>query len=144
MKTLFGLAVSLLALIASSAAGSTSTPAGQTVRVAVSSSGQLGNGEATAAGISADGRYVAFTSRSSNLVPADTNGKPDAFVRDLQSGVTERVSVSGSGTQGNFDSAASAISADGRYVVFESNAFNLVRGDLNDKRDVFVRDRREG
>src|SRR5205823_1167813 len=59
-------------------------------------------------------------------------------------GVTERVSVSGSGTQGNFDSAASAISADGRYVVFESNAFNLVRGDLNDKRDVFVRDRRDG
>jgi Tol biopolymer transport system component len=144
MKTLFALAGSVVAFVVLSGSASTATPAGTTVRVGVTGSGKLGNGEASAGGISADGRYVAFTSRSSNLVAGDTNGQPDAFVRDLQSGVTERVSVSGSGMQGNFDSAASAISADGRYVVFDSNAFNLVRRDLNDKRDVFVHDRRDG
>jgi Tol biopolymer transport system component len=144
MKTLFALASSIVAFVVLSGSASTATRGGQTVRVAVSSSGKLGNGEASAAGISADGRYVAFTSDASNLVPGDTNGKRDAFVRDLQSGLTERVSVSGSGAQGNFDSAASAISADGRYVVFDSDAFNLVKGDFNDRRDVFVRDRRNG
>jgi Tol biopolymer transport system component len=144
MKTPFVLASSVVAFVLASASASTATPAGITVRVGVTGSGQLGNGDASAAGISADGRYVAFTSSSSNLVSGDTNGKPDAFVRDLQSNVTERVSVSGSGAQGNFESAASAISAGGRYVVFDSNAFNLVRGDFNDQRDVFVRDGRNG
>src|SRR5204863_78931 len=84
----------------------------------------------------------AFTSGASNLVPGDTNRKPDAFVRDLQTGQTTRVSVSGSGTQANFGAAASGISADGRYVVFDAEAYNLAPSDTNDHRDVFVRDLR--
>jgi Tol biopolymer transport system component len=144
VKKLLAITGAILVSAATTGGASPATSSGTTFRVAVSSTGQQGNGESWAAGISSDGRYVAFTSRADNLAPGDTNGKTDAFVRDLQSGVTERVSVSGSGTQGNFDSAASSISADGRYVVFDSNAFNLVTGDLNDRRDVFLRDRQTG
>jgi Tol biopolymer transport system component len=91
--------------------------------------------------ISADGRYVAFESNASNLVGGDTNGDADIFVRDRQSGTTERVSVDSGGAQGNHESKNSSISADGRYVVFYSDATNLVGGDTNGKADVFVHDR---
>ena len=94
--------------------------------------------------ISADGRYVAFWSGASNLVPGDTNEHYDVFVRDRQLGTTDRVSVASNGTQANGDSAFPAISADGRYVTFESEASNVVPGDTNHARDVFVRDLRSG
>ena len=81
---------------------------------------------------------VAFTSYASNLVPGDTNGTFDVFVRDRRAGVTRLVSV-GTAGQANGGSADPAISADGRYVAFISAASNLVPGDTNGTFDVFVR-----
>jgi Tol biopolymer transport system component len=121
---------------------------GTTERVSVSSTGtqQQYNSDydQVACCLSADGRYVAFNSPASNLVPGDTNGALDVFVRDRQSGTTERVSVSTSGLGGNLASGWSSISDDGRYVAFWSSASNLVPGDTNGFSDVFVRDRRAG
>jgi Tol biopolymer transport system component len=90
--------------------------------------------------ISADGRYVAFASQATNLVPGDTNGFNDIFVRDLQAGTTTRVSVSSSGEQANSVSHGPALSGDGRSVTFYSGASNLVPGDTNGRWDTFVHD----
>ena len=68
--------------------------------------------------LSANGRYVAFDSSASNLVPYDTNGHRDIFVRDLQTGATSRVSTDVNGVEGNRDSIVWDISTDGRYVAF--------------------------
>jgi hypothetical protein len=115
-----------------------------TTLVSVDSAGAQGNGTSSATSISADGRYVAFDSSATNLVPGDTNGFWDIFVRDRQTGTTERVSVDSGGTQGNNDSHSSSISADGRYVAFQSNATNLVSGDTNGYADIFVHDLQTG
>jgi Tol biopolymer transport system component len=117
---------------------------GATARVSVSSGGVEGNRWSQVPSISADGRYVAFLSFASSLVPGDTNGREDVFVHDRQTGVTERVSVSSGGVQGNWDSGVGSISADGRYVAFRSFAENLVAGDTNGTYDVFVHDRQSG
>ncbi|KAA3614560.1 MAG: hypothetical protein DWQ01_00835 [Planctomycetota bacterium] len=114
---------------------------GTTVCASVDSNGVLGNGACYAPALSADGRYVAFHSEASNLVPGDTNGVADIFVRDLQSGQTERVSVDSGGVQGAYWSFYPAISADGRFVAFESWSNNLVAGDNNWTWDIFVHDR---
>jgi Tol biopolymer transport system component len=118
--------------------------AATTDRMSVASDGTQGNGDSDRAGISADGRYVAFESVASNLVPGDANAASDIFVRDRNNGATERVSLSGSGQQANGDSYGSAISADGRYVAFRSQASNLVSGDTNGVLDEFVYDRQSG
>jgi Tol biopolymer transport system component len=118
--------------------------AGVTERVSVSSSGEQGNNWSYGFSISADGRFVTFDSGASNLVPGDTNGAWDAFVRDRLTGTTERVSVSTAGVQGNGGSGMPSISADGRFVAFASGASNLVPGDTNGECDVFVRDRLTG
>lgn len=120
--------------------------AGTTRRVSVSSTGAQADGQAHSnARISADGRYVAFPSYATNLVPGDTNDNSDVFVRDLSTGQTSRVSVSSGGAQANgFSSFSLALSADGRYVLFDSEADNLVPGDTNGLRDVFLHDRRTG
>ncbi len=110
-------------------------------RVSVASGGGDANADSYGPSISADGWYVAFDSDASNLVPGDTNGYPDVFVRDRQTGITERVSLASGGAQGNWDSMRASISGDGRYVAFESWASNLVPGDANDRTDVFVYDR---
>jgi Tol biopolymer transport system component len=81
--------------------------------------------------ISADGRYVAFTSDIADLVPGDTNGAGDIFVYDRNTSATTRVSVSSGGGQGNGWSYDSSISADGRYVAFVSAATNLVANDTD-------------
>ncbi len=99
------------------------------------------NGTSRAPDISADGRYVAFVSNASNLVPGDTNDRRDVFVRDRVASHVERVSVASGGAQASGNSWEPAISADGRYVAFTSEAFNLVPGDTNGERDVFVHDR---
>lgn len=113
---------------------------GVTSRVSVSSSGQQGNGVTGQYAVSADGRFVAFVSDASNLVPGDGNGDFDVFLRDRLAGRTRLVSVSTSGQQSNGGSFTPAISADGRFVVFQSSATNLVPGDTNDAPDVFIRD----
>lgn len=115
---------------------------GPTRRVSVSTAGGDPNGPSSEPDISADGRYVAFTSSASNLVPGDTNGRPDVFVRDLVAGTTTRVSVTAAGRQAAGASTTPAISADGRVVSFASTAANLVPDDRNHIPDVFVRDLR--
>jgi Tol biopolymer transport system component len=115
------------------------TMTGVVQRVSVASDGTEGNGISAAPNISADGRYVAFMSNASNLVPGDTNGAYDVFVRDTGAGITYRVSVASGGGQSNGRSEAPRISADGRYVAFVSEATNLVPGDTNGQPDVFVR-----
>jgi Tol biopolymer transport system component len=120
----------------------------ETTRVSVDSAGTEGNSYsdnyATLQSISADNTIVAFSSGASNLVLGDTNGKYDVFVHDLTTGLTERVSVDSSGTEGNGDSWKATLSADGRFVAFVSYASNLVAGDTNGYPDVFVHDRSTG
>jgi Tol biopolymer transport system component len=87
---------------------------------------------------SADGRYVAFSSWADNLVPGDTNGQSDIFVRDLQTGTTRLVSVASDGTQANDTSFTPSISADGDVIAFRSDATNLVPNDTEGHLDVFV------
>ena len=120
-----------------------------TQRASVSSGGTQGDGESLYPAISADGRFVAFASASTNLVAGDANGFRDVFVRDLVGGTTEVESVDSTGAQGNGDSGGPSvdslsISADGRFVAFTSAASSLVSGDTNGALDVFVRDRLSG
>src|SRR5262249_25487746 len=121
--------------------------AGTTERLHVDSAGGAAGGEAGGASalhstqcISTDGRFVVFVSSAPNLVSSDNNGKVDVFLRDRRHGTTQPVSVDSSGVQADDDSDAPAISADGRYVVFQSLATNLVAGDTNGVSDVFLRD----
>ncbi|WP_344021711.1 hypothetical protein [Streptomyces luteireticuli] len=98
-----------------------------------------------ARGLSADGRYALFTSLASNLVPGDTNRLYDVFVRDLRTGRTERVSVADDGSQLNASTSTAAISGDGRYVAFGSDAADVVPGQpANGGSKIFVRDRGTG
>ena len=119
---------------------------GKTQRVSVSSAGTEGNGPSFEPSISANGRVVAFESRASNLVGDDTNHHFDVFAHDSKTKKTKRISVSSGGRQGNGDSEidavpATVVSADGRFVAFDSAARNLVRHDTNGTYDVFVHDR---
>ncbi|MFN8428018.1 MAG: hypothetical protein U0X87_17395, partial [Anaerolineales bacterium] len=118
---------------------------GTTTRISVSTSGESANAFSDyPLSISSDGRFVAFNSDASNLVPNDTNNSTDIFVHDNQTGSTERVSVASDGTQADSTSFAPSISANGQFVVFTSRAANLVSGDTNNALDVFVRDRQAG
>jgi Tol biopolymer transport system component len=119
--------------------------AGTTVRVNVSSNGAEANGNSSAPALSADGRFVAFASGSNNLVPGETSGQTQIYVRDRTAGQTTLVSVSNGGAEGNFGvSTPPSISADGRIVAFSSFSTNLAPGDDNFQEDVFVRDRTTG
>jgi len=111
-----------------------------TTRVSVDSAGNQGNRDAYGASISADGRFVAFSSFASNIVPEDTNNTSDIFVRDLLTNTTTRVSVDSAGNQANSFSGSASISGDGRFVAFGSNSSNLVPGDPNYRDEIFVRD----
>jgi flagellin-like hook-associated protein FlgL len=118
------------------------TVTGVTTRVSTDSSGNQGSngGYLSATAISQDGRFVAFSSDSTNLVAGDTNGAQDTFIKDMLSGVTTRVSTDSSGNQANSTTWVSAISAEGRFVAFDSLASNLVAGDTNGVRDTFIKD----
>lgn len=94
--------------------------------------------------MSGDGRVVAFDSSADNLVGHDGNGAGDVFVRDRRAGVTRLVSRGMSGTSANGASDDAFVSADGRFVAFQSYATDLVAGDRNGRPDVFVRDMRTG
>ena len=114
----------------------------KTRMMSVSSTGNPGNSSSENPAISADGHYVAFDSYATNLVSGDTNGEPDAFLRDRKRHTTSRVNVSSTGAQGDGFGGGGAISAHGRYVAFDSGASNLTAGDTNATWDVFVRDRK--
>lgn len=116
----------------------------QTIRVSVDSVGTEANGASTDPVLSANGQVVAFKSSATNLVAGDSNPWDDVFVRDLGTNQTTRISVSSSLAQANGPSFPQGISADGRYVLFHSNADNLVSGDTNLAPDLFVHDRNTG
>jgi Tol biopolymer transport system component len=97
-------------------------------------------GTSTSPAINRDGRYVAFKSTSTNLVPSDTNGGADVFLRDRTNQSIQRISVATSGAQAKSGSGSPAISADGKVIAFDSPADNLIGADLNGGTDVFVRD----
>jgi Tol biopolymer transport system component len=117
---------------------------GITELVSVDSAGVAGDGSSFSPAISADGRFVAFTSFATNLVANDANGDRDVFVHDRATGITERVSVDSSGAEATKGGGSPSISADGRYVAFGSFSSDLVTGDANGWEDVFVRDRVNG
>ena len=129
-------ALALVGLLASGCAWIT--------RVNVDAGGGDPNSPGFGTSVSADGRYVAFQSFASDLVLDDGNGTGDVFVRDLRTGITIRASVDIQGGDSNAVSFTPSISADGRYVVFDSLASDLVAGDGNLVRDVFVRDLQAG
>src|SRR5262249_28500497 len=88
-----------------------------------------------------DGRYVAFSSYASNLVPDDRNANSDVFLRDRSTGTTTRLSITNEGTEASGRSVQPSMSADARYVGFQSSASNLVSGDDNNHDDIFLYDR---
>ena len=113
---------------------------GVTTRVSVDSAGTEGNDASLVPFPSRDGRYIAFLSYATNLVPGDTNTKTDVFVHDRNTVTTSRVSIDSAGSQANGTSFMTSISPDGRYVAFSSVANNLVNADTNGKRDIFIHD----
>jgi Tol biopolymer transport system component len=116
---------------------------GKTTRVSIGAGGVQGNGPGNGGTISGSGRFVAFLSEATNMVAGDTNGFSDLFVRDRKLRTTTRVSVSSNGAQADHDAGNPSISADGRFVAFQSAASTLVAGDTNATWDIFVRDRRK-
>ena len=117
---------------------------GETTRVSVASEGTEANSDSFAPAISRDGRYVVFASSASNLVSGDTNNANDIFVHDRVANTTTRISIGVGGAQPNASSYEPAVSADGTVVAYTSDATNLVSGDTNAVRDVFVYDRSTG
>lgn len=114
---------------------------GVTSRASLSTSGAQGDRGSESAYLSANGRFVAFTSFATNLVTGDANQAADVFLRDLDTGTTECLSRASNGAFGNADSDVAAITADGRFVLFTSYANNLVAKDTNGFVDLFLWDR---
>ena len=125
-------------------AGFAAVASAQTWRASVDSNGIGASGYASFGSINGDGTVVAFASQASNLVPSDTNFAWDIFVHQRPSGLTTRVNVTNAGFEADSDSFDPSITPDGRHVAFESNASNLVPGDTNGFRDIYVRDRQAG
>jgi len=117
---------------------------GAVTLLSAAAAGEPGDGDSFGPSISADGRFVAFHSRAGNLVPGESNGVPDVYVKDTLDGSIERVSEVTGGIGGLADSYNASISADGRLVAFISAADNLVPGDANGREDIFVRDMESG
>jgi Tol biopolymer transport system component len=115
-----------------------------TVQASVGAAGGDPNNQVDTASISADGRRVAFTSFASNLVPGDANETQDVFVRDLSTDTTIRASADSTGGDANNISTSPSLTADGRFVVFDSTATDLVPSDGNFASDVFMRDLQTG
>ena len=99
----------------------------------------LADGDSHSGSFSADGRYLAFESEADNLVPGDANGYADIFIKDLTTGAVRLISTDAAGDPANGPSALPVFSPDGTMVAFESDATNLVPGDTNNARDVFVK-----
>jgi Tol biopolymer transport system component len=113
---------------------------GVTQRVSLGAGGAQPNGYCTKPSVSGDGARVAFASAATNLVTGDTNATQDVFLWDRSVPNLQRLSVSASGAQGNDYSGSPSISANGRFVLFDSSASNLITGDSNFESDAFVRD----
>ena len=113
---------------------------GAVTRVSVDAAGAQVNDSSRAPVFSPDGSKIAFYSEASNLVPGDTNGTFDVFVKDLATGAVTRVSVDANGAQGNNISTGFQFSPDGSSIAFTSSASNLVPGDTNNASDVFIKD----
>jgi hypothetical protein len=110
--------------------------------VSVGTGGVVSNGAVGSCGsVSADGRFVAFEDLATAWIAGDTNGRADVFLRDRVANTTSLVSVALTGTPGDGESYHTHMSADGRFIVFASTSTNLVAGDTNGKRDIFLRDR---
>ena len=106
--------------------------------------GQNSNGESSPPYISGNGNYVVYASSANNLVAGDVNKEKDIFLYDRITGQTELISVNSKNEQAKGYSQGPSVSDDGRFVVFQSSATNLVSGDNNEKDDIFVRDRKTG
>jgi Tol biopolymer transport system component len=113
---------------------------GQIQRISIGVNGDESNRWSGSPSVSDDGRYIAFSSEATNLVPDDTNGYEDIFLYDRQTGELIRVSVANDKTEADSSSNFPAISGNGRYVVFQSEAGNLVADDTNRTQDIFVYD----
>ncbi|MFZ0546920.1 MAG: hypothetical protein WAM60_15845 [Candidatus Promineifilaceae bacterium] len=114
---------------------------GNIERISVSYTGAQTNNTSIFPDISGDGRFIAYYSYATNLVPNDTNGVEDIFLYDRLNQTTKRISVSSSGLQANGSSIFPDISADGRYITFDSEASNLITGDTNNVTDIYLYDR---
>jgi Tol biopolymer transport system component len=132
------------AVAAASSAGAVAGAEHGTERVSLDADAHEANAPSYTPSLSHEGRWVAFASDADNLVPGDTNRKRDVFVRDTWTGLVRRVSVSSEGVQGNEHSYNPSISADGRWVAFDSWSHNLVPDDHNRRGDVFLHDMRTG
>ena len=113
---------------------------GSLTRVSTAADGTQANSDSGGASIAANGQFVAFVSNASNLVVDDTNNEADIFVKDLASGSITRVSTKPDGTEANDGSYNPHVSANGRFVAFETAASDLVAGDTNDSRDIYIKD----
>jgi len=102
--------------------------------------GNLGNDTSVSPSISSDGRYVAYSTEATDIVPGDQNGVSDVILYDRQSGAANRLSVGNSGNEADNESVLPSMSADGTRVAYQSLATNLVPGDTNRLNDIFVRD----
>lgn len=113
---------------------------GQVTLVSQTAGGVPANGFSASPALSADGTIVAFESRADDLVPGDTNGLPDIFVKDLATGAVTLASLTAGGAQTDGMSVSPLLSADGTKLVFTSAATNLVPGDVNGEMDTFLKD----
>ncbi|WP_457667913.1 hypothetical protein [Thiolapillus sp.] len=120
------------------------TASGSLSRISNGMNGQEANGGSSDPVISADGRFVAFQSTASNLVPDDNNNRSDVFLYDIQSGTTTRISIDSNGNEANRGSGSAALSDNGRFVAFSSDATNLVANDNNGVSDIFLHDTQTG
>ncbi|MGI3225390.1 TolB family protein [Streptomyces sp. GTA36] len=126
------------------ATASAAPPVPGTEKVSVAPDGADSDRGSVVGGMSANGRYVAFRSQAANLVAGDTNDATDAFVRDLRTGVTSRVSTAADGSQSDGNVEDVSLSADGRHLAFSSTATDLVPGDTGGRWHVYVKDLRTG
>jgi Tol biopolymer transport system component len=117
------------------------TLTGSLSRVSTDSSGRQSKGVSSDPVMAAGGGWVAFTSTANNLVPKDTNGQIDGFLKNLTTDKTVRVTVSNTELQSNGSSVVDDVSSSGRYITFQSYGTNLVKNDTNNRGDVFLRDR---
>lgn len=117
---------------------------GVTELVSSNSSGVAGTAHSMRSSISADGRYVLFYSSANNLIAGDNNSARDVFIKDMQTGGVERISVSSTGVAGNGDSFEAAMSSDTRFISFTSMATNLTGGTIARQRHTYLRDRQTG